>query len=743
MVTIQIGATQEDLSWEQWEQRVRQGRVPSTALIRFEPITGDAFQLASELDIYQSLRADANRAWSDRYRAGPPPWMTALVAGAQIRLWWLLFTSGADGRPVVDALILSHARVLEDGEVWRMVTMGILHTAPLHILANLAMLIYVGWNLERALGRVNLATIFFGSVLGGSLLSLLANPGVLSLGASGGVLGVVAAATVFGFVKHNLLSDRARVVFGWALFPYLALVYLSGWSNETTDNWAHTGGLVAGAVLALLLDPPGLERRKGWGIAAPSTVVGLCLLTLGTLWWIGPRAIGVVDSIELQRTAPPSRDYYREIEWSAPASWVRGTAHGRPGFISKGSKKRLWSVRLRELTTYSTLDKRVVLLREDLESHFGTALEIETQEPITLSEIPGRKIIARITGEPPLRLEASVALRGTTAVETLWIVEERLAPRFRDLHHRLTQSIYWNEPSRLVEARAEVARRPKSRAARKKLAEATSSAGLHDEAEALWEELIVEHPELPDGWIGLLGHKERAAGEDGAPRELWERAVAQSESPQVFAEVAISMHAHGEEALAFGLIELAWLATPGERSLRRARRTLGLPVDLDHATPAHLLIDPYTGSPLEEPRLRPQPITLESLREAGEDHLSVRDALIRDITEASDPSALGALLLLQNGLLPSPEDLGAALTSAIEELDLSSRGIEVRRIPHALATWAQGRLADDPDWLDELREAAEQVNQGEVNAVIVGLTITQGPSGPTFVRAVDRAPPAP
>src|SRR5690606_33637586 len=99
-------------------------------------------------------------------------------------------------------------------------------------------LAYTGWNLERALGRVNLRMIYLASVLGGRALSILFSPETRSLGASGGVFGLVAAAVVFGFVRPELLPQRGRRVFGLALLPYLVVMFLSGLSSVGIDNWA-------------------------------------------------------------------------------------------------------------------------------------------------------------------------------------------------------------------------------------------------------------------------------------------------------------------------------------------------------------------------------------------------------------------------------------------------------------------------------------------------------------------------
>ncbi len=743
MVTIRIGERDEDLTWEQWERRVREGRVPESALVRFEPVTGDAFVAAGELDLYQSLRDDASRAWSDRFRAGPPPWMTALLAGVQIRLWWLLITSGDDLASIPEATLLSHARVFEDGQVWRLVSMGFLHLTPLHLLANMAMFLYVGWNLERALGRLNLLTIFLASITFGSVVSLIAKPGVVSLGASGGVLGVVAAATVFGFVRHNLLSHRARVGFGWALLPYLALVYFSGWTNETTDNWAHTGGLVTGGLLALVLDPPGLQRRPGWAWMAPAAIGGVLLATLGLTWAIGPRALAVADVAE--RTPEfDTRRIHREIVVVAPSSWQRGTVLGRAGFTSRATPLRGWAVRQRELAAYEDVDAAVARVRDDLTDRFDGDVTFDPPEPVEVAGAPGRRLTAHVGGQRPVRVEVDVAVRGLYTLEALFTAEEARFDALAPLRDRCAAGLRWDEPTALVEARAEVRRSPQGRAARRQLAEALGMAGEAAEARALWEALIAEQPTLADGWAGLLALEAREGGYERPPAAIWERALAASQDPALSAEVAASMHSHGEIALAVGVLELAWARAPGDRSLRRVRLMVGVPVAIEDQAPAHLRRDPRTGAPLDAPSLAGDaPVALDAARAVGEAWQEDRRALAADATGPDDGRRLGALLLLHRGLLPDPETLGPAVAATLDEVSLVARGTEPRWMPAEVTAWIQARNADDPSWTAAWAEAAAASPEGAPLAAetlaALGLRTVSTPRGAVLARVVDPA----
>ena len=76
VVEVRIGDQLIHLSWDEWEERVRDGRIPDDAAVRFPPVTGEDFRVAAELEMFTSVRSDATRAWQ---RA---PSLRALRGGA-------------------------------------------------------------------------------------------------------------------------------------------------------------------------------------------------------------------------------------------------------------------------------------------------------------------------------------------------------------------------------------------------------------------------------------------------------------------------------------------------------------------------------------------------------------------------------------------------------------------------------------------------------------------------------------
>lgn len=733
MVTIRIGDAEEDLTWEQWEDRVAAGRIPPDALVRFEPVTGAEFVRAEELDVYDSLNDDSRRSWGDRYRSGSPPWMTALVAGVQIRLWWLVFTASAMW--AIDGLQLFQPLVYEDGQVWRLFTAGLTHADLGHIASNLVMFVYVGWFLERALGRINLLTIFLAAVLGGSVLSISMTPATGSIGSSGGVLGVVAAATVFGFVRYGLLPDRARVIFGVALLPYLILIYAIGWSNASTDNWAHTGGLVTGAALALVLDPPGLERRRRWNALIWTSTGVVSAAVLLSMWIFGPHLIQTEDT-DLRARIKPDPRVYDDLEWTTPTTWRPASVTGGMGYASQADPRRFWVVRTTTRTRPTTVESELAGWRDDIRSDWAETAAFSDARSASIGGHPGLHQTVTL-GDPADQIqERWVAVRGSYVLGVTWSADLALAARLAPLRDRLVNEVAWDEPANLVEARGQVERRPKSRPLRRKLASELLLAGEGAESLALWQALIAERSDTPDGWVGLLDlirvQPELVPDRDA----VFARALATVDDPEVHAAVATAMY-EDQPDRARGLLEEAWLRRPGDRHLRRIRKSLGQPTALRDVTPAHLWFDPLTAAPLEAPRTTPVdgPLTLDAAAARGRTLRQERDALIDLAVAQRGPRAIATLVLLRRRQLPALEDLPFALKDTARDLSGMAAGREV--------TWLdpieEERLLDlvpfsEADGLALTPPEADQPQAFAPYLERLGLGAVDGPEGPLLRR---------
>lgn len=141
-----------------------------------------------------------------------------------------------------------------------------LHAGWSHIIGNMLFLWVLGDNIEDAMGSVRFLFFYMLCGAAGGLAHLFVYPDstVPLVGASGAVAGVVAAyfilrpcakifVLVFGLIPLRLGS--AWVLGFWALMQIWNVLTPA---KGDTAWWAHIGGLLAGAVLVVLLRRPEL-----------------------------------------------------------------------------------------------------------------------------------------------------------------------------------------------------------------------------------------------------------------------------------------------------------------------------------------------------------------------------------------------------------------------------------------------------------------------------------------------------
>lgn len=658
MVQVRVHDVVLELSWAEWEARVRAGRIPSDALVRFDAVTEGAFVRAADLEMYRSLLDTEGIEWRAGFLAGAPPVMTALLVGIQIRIWWWARLPEIHAE-VVRRLPQWSPVILEDGESWRLLTMGMTHTQTIHLLANTVWMAYVGWNLERALGRLNLATLFFASVLGGSLLSMFLAPQSTSLGSSGGVFGLIGASVVFGFVRGDLLQGRGKQLFGVAILPYMVLMLGSGLMSERTDNWAHFGGLAVGAALVLLLDPEPIQRRAGWNQRVRLRVLISSVVTLLVVAFLGPRIIPTadVDSVRAtlrtaQRAPSPPLDPDRSLRFDVPAGWRPGVDLARDrGFVSPvaGGSLRAWSVQEGEgahLISPEQLaaDWITALLRASPDAEVGEVVAT------TLVGREGTQVRAVVDGRA---LHWRGTTRGAHTLQEVWQVDDARSAHLAPLARRLRRSVVWDEPAALRKARSAHRHLPSGLTSRSDLAAALVRAGEVDEGFALHEALIAEAPADVRRWLDAL-ESVVVAGPALSDADRWlDRALAGTRAAEVRVAVARALMEQGRDSEGRGLLELAWRAAPGDRRLKRARRRADLPTQLDVAgRPWEAVNDPVTGQARVEP-VGPAEVSLAAAVRQGAladaERARVVEALVAALRAQDAAAALPLLAFLREG----------------------------------------------------------------------------------------------
>jgi membrane associated rhomboid family serine protease len=183
---------------------------------------------------------------------------------AIIALTALVSAAGFASPPLVERYLFEPSAILRRGQYERLVTSGFLHANWAHLIVNMFSLYSFGGAIEELFGASTLLAIYFASILGGNLLSLMLHRGgeYRALGASGGVCGVIFASiflvpgsSVYMFpVPFPIPSPVFAVLF-------IAISFFGIRSRRgNIGHDAHLGGAVIGLVVTTLLHPAILKK---------------------------------------------------------------------------------------------------------------------------------------------------------------------------------------------------------------------------------------------------------------------------------------------------------------------------------------------------------------------------------------------------------------------------------------------------------------------------------------------------
>jgi membrane associated rhomboid family serine protease len=170
--------------------------------------------------------------------------------------------SGGNTRVFLDLALFGPA--VDQGDYWRLVTSGFLHSGLLHIGFNMYILYWLGTMLEPSLGHARFVALYLTSLLAGSFGALVLSPNAVTVGASGAVFGLMGAAFVMQRARG---IDPMQSGIGPVILLNLAISFII----PNISIGGHIGGLVGGAVAAFVMDRLAGRVR---GAAAP---IAACL----------------------------------------------------------------------------------------------------------------------------------------------------------------------------------------------------------------------------------------------------------------------------------------------------------------------------------------------------------------------------------------------------------------------------------------------------------------------------------
>ncbi|MBA2378880.1 MAG: rhomboid family intramembrane serine protease [Blastocatellia bacterium] len=213
---------------------------------------------------------------------GPPVYTSALIACfAAVSI--AQFAVGLD--PSVLIAGFDKPAFLGGGEYWRILTGAVLHGGLAHIALNSFAFYSFGRLSEYLSDRAHTAIVFLIAAIAGGAVSAFFVPEGRSVGASGGILGVVGYLAAYTIQRRKFVTPEFRR----SLLMNIGFILIFGLVlYQVIDNYAHIGGLAAGAVYGFLQvpsDPHKDPRESGssaeiMGLAALATTIAVSIFSI-------------------------------------------------------------------------------------------------------------------------------------------------------------------------------------------------------------------------------------------------------------------------------------------------------------------------------------------------------------------------------------------------------------------------------------------------------------------------------
>ncbi|WP_289661335.1 rhomboid family intramembrane serine protease [Flavobacterium panacagri] len=152
-----------------------------------------------------------------------------------------------------------HVGSIRSGEQFRMLSSGFLHVDMMHLIFNMLTLYFFAPVVLDLLGNFSFVLIYFGSLIFGSLLTMLFHKNDYSyraVGASGAVTGVLYSAILLRpdmMLGIFFVIPMPAYIFG--ILYLLYSIYGMKAKNDNIGHTAHFGGAIGGYVITLIKEP--------------------------------------------------------------------------------------------------------------------------------------------------------------------------------------------------------------------------------------------------------------------------------------------------------------------------------------------------------------------------------------------------------------------------------------------------------------------------------------------------------
>jgi len=286
------------------EEAIRQGRVSDALQLRYSPWTGEAFQPLNQIPQLREALDSPNACFAQHLRSpGFPKASTVLsvmmVVAGLLNLWllfrgWKINAFEASLLERYQSWLTGFEPLLLDGRWWSPWSAQFVHAGPGHFLPNLAVIVYAGYRVERALGATAFLVVSAASVaLGGLLVSLFSALPVMGSSILG--YGFLGALLTIGFRFGDTIPKSHRRFYGYGNPVLFAFLFVNGLRMEQASHLGHLGGLLGGILAGGALGPAVCFRQPKRRLQRQKNLAVAVALSMSPLLWVpGVHAVPVV-----------------------------------------------------------------------------------------------------------------------------------------------------------------------------------------------------------------------------------------------------------------------------------------------------------------------------------------------------------------------------------------------------------------------------------------------------------------
>lgn len=318
---------------------------------------------------------------------------TIVFLVANIFVFFLTSQAGANENALVLVKYGAKVNALIDSqqEWWRFVTPIFLHGNIAHLLMNMYGLWVIGPYVERLYGSAKFVFFWVATGIAGVVASYLSvQPAMhgsgalgrfifkaqdtISVGASGALFGLIGVLFIFGIKFRRELPEGFKRAFGTGMLPTILLNIFIGYVIPVIDNAAHMGGLVAGALLALIVGYKRPGERAG-------VAVFWHILQFAALALVIVSFVMVARHFNDQMPAPVRETMFEQSpERNALRSFVNALGAGETAFVNAFNEEDASGIdgAIEELDRAPHVNDKSDALRDELKALLARVKELAT-----------------------------------------------------------------------------------------------------------------------------------------------------------------------------------------------------------------------------------------------------------------------------------------------------------------------------------------------------------------------------